>query len=191
MELAIRHTAPEDRDASLARRIAAGRLHHQAGDIDRAADVYEALLDELPPGKLRAEVLYADALTQRPDVPHRIALCEEALAFVGDDDVLATDVLGYLAVNRWFGGEVVAGLENARAALSRAEGVGDPRLVATAIARVGWLEAARLDPTRACSNEASSSNAGSRARAGSRTARSSPSPATSGRTMGSRRRAAY
>ena len=147
MELAIRHTAPEDRDASLARRIAAGRLHHQAGDIDRAADVYEALLDELPPGKLRAEVLYADALTQRPDVPHRIALCEEALASVGDDDVLATDVLGYLAINRWFGGDVVAGLENARAALSRAEGVGDPRLVATAIARVGWLEAARLDPT--------------------------------------------
>jgi DNA-binding CsgD family transcriptional regulator len=146
-ELALRHTPEEDREEILVRRIAAGGLHLQAGDIDRAADLYEALLVELPAGRRRAEVLYADALTQRPDVLERIALCEEALALVSDDDVLATELLGFLAINRWLGGEVAEGLENARAALTRAERVGDPRLVATVIARVGWLELAHLDTT--------------------------------------------
>jgi hypothetical protein len=146
-ELAVRHTPARDEEQLIARRIIAGRLHHQAGEIDRAADIYEELLAELPDGPLRADVLYADALTQGPNVPSRIALCEDALALIGDDDRRATDVLGFLAINRWLGGEVAQGLADAREGLRRAERVGDTRLLATAIARVGWLEIWQLAAT--------------------------------------------
>jgi DNA-binding CsgD family transcriptional regulator len=139
-ELAVRHTPSAHHDAMTARRILAARLHHQAGDIDRAADIYEALLPGLPAGPLRADVLYGDALTQRPDVPSRIALLEEALAVGGDDDVRVAELLGFLAINRWLAGQVVQGVEDGREGLRRAERVGDPRLLVTAIARAGWVE---------------------------------------------------
>jgi DNA-binding CsgD family transcriptional regulator len=146
-ELAVRHTPSDDVLASRSRRLAAGRLHHQAGDVERAADIFDELLAELPPGVLRAEVLYASALTQRSSVRTRLAYLEQALALVGDDDALAAQVLGFTAINRWLGGQTAQGLADARAGLARAEKVGDPRLVATAIARVGWPEIWHLDAT--------------------------------------------
>ena len=147
IELAVQHTPTADGQRLIARRITAGQLHHRAGDIDRAADIYEELLAELPAGPLRADVLYAHALTQRPDVRSRIALCEDALALVADDDRRAAEVLGFLAISRWLGGEVAQGLADAREGLRRAEDVGDARLLATAVARVGWLEIWQLDST--------------------------------------------
>jgi DNA-binding CsgD family transcriptional regulator len=146
-ELAVRHTPPHELRAHRTRRVTAGRLHHQAGDVQRAAEIFDEILAELPPGRLRAEVLYASALTQRSGVRTRLAQLEEALALVGDDDALAAQVLGFTAINRWLGGETAQGLADARAGLERAEKVGDQRLIATAIARVGWPEIWQLDAT--------------------------------------------
>src|SRR3954447_7262306 len=146
-ELAVRHTPSDDVTARRSRRLAAGRLHHQAGDVERAAGIFDELLAELEPGPVRAEVLYSSALTQRSSVGTRVAYLEQALGLVGDDDALAAQVLGFMAINRWLGGETAQGLMDARAGLARAEKVGEPRLVATAIARVGWPEIWQLDAT--------------------------------------------
>ena len=98
-------------------------------------------------GPRRGEVLYRSALTQRADPLSRTARCEEALEQAGDDDGLAVRVLGFLAINDWFEGEIRRGVRHAREGLARAERTGDPWLLASAISRVGVVRdvAARRD----------------------------------------------
>jgi DNA-binding CsgD family transcriptional regulator len=146
-QLAVRHTPLDDHDALVRRRIGAGLLHHQAGDIEGAGAIYDDLLNELPPSPQRAHVLFAAAVTERRPVPRRIAMLEEALGVVGEDDAVAAEVLGYLAINRWLGGDLTTGLRDARRGLAHAEAVGDARLLATAIARIAFLEPFALEET--------------------------------------------
>ena len=82
------------------------------------------------------------ALSERRGFVDRIALCRRALAELDRDDALALDALGYIAINRWMGGDVRGGLEDARASLrERRAAVAIRVLVATAIARGRRLEA--------------------------------------------------
>jgi ATP/maltotriose-dependent transcriptional regulator MalT len=77
-----------------------------------------------------------------------IELCDEALGEVPLDDARAARILAYRSFIRLFRADVRGGLVDARAALERAERVGDPTLVAVAIARVGQAEtwAAEMTP---------------------------------------------
>ena len=63
------------------------------------------------------------------------------------DDVRLVQILGFRAISRWVNGDVPGALRDAREGLERAERVGDPRLVATAICRVGLIETWALEIT--------------------------------------------
>jgi DNA-binding CsgD family transcriptional regulator len=145
--MAARHTPVDDVAAERSRRRAAGRFLHLAGDLARASALLDALAAELPAGPERAEVLLAGAVVQRSSAESRTAVCLQALDESGDDDGLAARILGYLAINRWLSSETIEGLADARAGLTRAERVGDPRLVAAAIACVSLLETFLLEAT--------------------------------------------
>ena len=100
-ELAARHTPPARTDDQRRRRFVAAGLHRLSGDSERACDIYEDLVDTLPVGVDRADVLYAVATTGRADIPARIRLCEQALTEASDDDARCAHILGYLAICRW------------------------------------------------------------------------------------------
>ena len=75
-----------------------------------------------------------------PTLRRSIELCDEALAEAAGDDVRSARILGYRSWFRLFEANVRAALADARAALEKAERVGDPALLAVAIARVGQAE---------------------------------------------------
>jgi tetratricopeptide (TPR) repeat protein len=92
-------------------------------------------------------VLYALATTGRADVATRVRLCDEALQGAVGDDIRLVQILGFRAIYRWVYGDVPGALLDAREALERAERVADPRLVATALGRVGLIEMWALEST--------------------------------------------
>ncbi len=144
LELAARHSPTEERGDRL--QTAAG-FHHVSGDLRRALSIYELLLESLPPGPRRAAVLYAIGRVNLANAPERLASCERALEEVGDDDALAAHILSLIGITCWLLGESAKGLAAARDGLERAERVGDPPLVAMALATVGGLETWMLDVT--------------------------------------------
>jgi DNA-binding CsgD family transcriptional regulator len=144
LELAVRHSPTQERGDRL--QTAAG-FHHVSGDLRRALSIYESLLDDLPRGPRRAAVLYAIGRVQLANAPERLASCEQALEEVGDDDALAAHILALIAITCWMLGETAKGLAAARDGLQRAERVGDPPLVAMALANAGCLETWLLDVT--------------------------------------------
>ena len=144
LELAARHSPTQERGDRL--QTAAG-FHHVSGDLRRALSIYESLLEDLPPGPRRAAVLYAIGRVQLANAPERLASCERALEEVGDDDALAAHILSLIGITCWLLGETAKGLAAARDGLERAERVGDPPLVAMALATVGGLETWMLDVT--------------------------------------------
>jgi len=141
-ELAVSLTPTGDVEQRRRRHSAAAWWHRFAGDFDRATAIWEQLLDDVPAGTARADLLYAIATTGNVDIPTRIRLCEEALTEIAPhgDDARAVQILGFLAISRWVGGDVPAALVDARDGLKRAERVGDRALLATALSRVGLIE---------------------------------------------------
>jgi DNA-binding CsgD family transcriptional regulator len=139
-ELADGRTPPNDIVGRRRRRRAAADFHHLAGDFGRATELLAGLAAELPPGVERADVLHARARIGRDDLPTRARLAEQALREAGDDDALAAQILGFLAIHRWVLGSVPDGLRDAREGLARAERHGEPRVLAMAIAGLGFLE---------------------------------------------------
>ena len=146
-ELAGVMTPPEQLVERHRRRLAAGWFHRFAGDFRRACATFEQLLTEIPDGVERADVLYALATTGRADLPTRTRLCDEAATHAAGDDVRLVQILGFRAISRWVNGDMPGALADAREGLKRAERVADPRLLATAIGRVGLIETWALEVT--------------------------------------------
>ena len=134
-----------------------------------------SLLEDLPAGPRRAAVLYAIGRVNLADAPERLASCERGLEEVGDDDALAAHILSLIGITCWLLGESAKGLAAARDGLKRAERVGDPPLVAMALATVGGLETWMLDVTRVSSSAAPTSSRASTTSWCSTTARRSTS----------------
>jgi len=131
---------PDDPAENQRRRLRAAHFRRLAGDGETAAAILKALREEVPGGAERADVLFELAMTRRETAPGMIELCDEALSEVPDDDARATRILAYRSFIRLFQADIRKGLVDARAALERAERVGDPLLIAIAIARVGHAE---------------------------------------------------
>ena len=146
-ELAAAMTPTDRLEERRRRRFSAAWFHRFAGDFQRACAIFEQLLGEVPLGVERSDVLYALATTGRADLPTRIRLCDEAATQAAGDDVRLVQILGFRAISRWVNGDVPGALADAREGLQRAERVGDPRLVATALCRVGLIETMALDIT--------------------------------------------
>jgi ATP/maltotriose-dependent transcriptional regulator MalT len=74
------------------------------------------------------------------DAPAQIALYDQALADVPEDDARCARLLGFRALSRLMHSDNVAALADARAALEKADKVRDPALLATVIGRLGQIE---------------------------------------------------
>ena len=146
-ELAADLTPPRSEDQRRRRRFSAAWFHRLAGDFERACAILEELLVEVPDGPERSDVLYALATTGRPDLAARVRLCGEAALHAAGDDVRLVQILGFRAISRWLHGDVPGALIDAREGMKRARRVGDQRLLATALARVGLMEAWALEVT--------------------------------------------
>ena len=138
---------PDEPSLSRARRLRAARSYRLAGDV-RAEALLDALLRDVPSGIERSDVLFELARVHKGETPRLIELCAEALAEGRSDDARSVRILAYRSAMRLYQLDIGEGLVDARAALERAERVGDPRLLALAIARVGHAEgwAAELTP---------------------------------------------
>src|SRR5439155_8982520 len=139
-ELAAELT-PGDPAPTRARRLRAANFHRLAGNPERAAVMLEQLLPEIPHGVERADALLELALTRRADARTMVELCDQALTEATEDDERCARILAYRSFCRLFELDARGGLADARAALEKTERVGDSRLLAVAIARVGHAEA--------------------------------------------------
>jgi DNA-binding CsgD family transcriptional regulator len=139
---------PGDSGLARRRRLQAATFDRLAGDVDLAATKLHRLLEVVPHGTERADVLFALATTFSAEPRVTVELCDEALAEASGDNVRRTRILAWRSHVRLLLNDVSGGLEDARAALEEAERVGDPVLVAVAIARVGQAEtwAAEITP---------------------------------------------
>ena len=139
-EFAAELTPATDVEAARRHRLRAAQLHAVAGNPERAGVLFEQLLAEVPSGTERADVLFGLA-TVRPADPSTFArLLEEALAEATGDDERSARILGFRSLIGFIYAGPGGSLPDARAALERAERVGDPTLLAAAIARVGRVE---------------------------------------------------
>jgi ATP/maltotriose-dependent transcriptional regulator MalT len=139
LELAAQLT-PDDPALSRRHRRRAADLYRLAGDPARAQAMLEQLLGEVSPGAERADVLLELAYVRIGDIPALVAAIEQAWGEVEGDDARSARLLGHRSAVRLSQSDNVGALADARAALERAERVGDPGGVAAAIARVGQVE---------------------------------------------------
>lgn len=146
-ELAASLTPAGDVDGRRRRRLRAAEAHRIAGDREQAATLLNELLDEVPSGRERADVLFALARGRRAELPVIAGWCEEALWEAGEDDVRAAEILAFLSWTRLLEGRVRDALGDARVALEHAEHVADHELLARAIARVAMAETWTLEVT--------------------------------------------
>ena len=131
---------PADPGLARRRRLQAATFHRLAGDVGLAAATLQQLLAGVPPGLERADVLIALATTFSADPRTTVELCDQALAEASGDNVRRTRILAWRSHVRLLLNDMRGGLDDGRAALEEAERVGDPILVAVAIARIGQAE---------------------------------------------------
>jgi ATP/maltotriose-dependent transcriptional regulator MalT len=123
------------------RQLRVARLHRLAGDVGRAVALLEQLLTQVGPGVERSDILFELAMLFRVDPRQMRELCDAALDQAAGDDARAARILANRTEANLWGGDVGAALVDARRSLERAEQVGDPTLLAVAIARIGIVEA--------------------------------------------------
>ena len=100
----------------------------------------EELLQEIPRGVDRADVLLELARTHRADQPATIALLDDALDEADADDARCAQILAYRALYRMIDAKVPEAITDSHAALEKAEQTGDSALVAVTIARAAHVE---------------------------------------------------
>ena len=138
-ELAVQRTPMRDREARWRRLVEAGLRYAAAGDVVRARALLEPLVDEIPSGPLRAEVLLNLADFRWDDAAAAIELAERALGEVGSNEPLrarAHMLLSSLALEA----EADSALGHIRAAYEAAERSGDEELALLALVNLVHTE---------------------------------------------------
>ena len=138
LELAAQLT-PDDPAVSRQRRRRAAGFHRLAGNATRAQTMLEQLLGDVSPGTERADILFELAMATL-GTPAFAGLYEQVWPDVEEDDARFARWLAFRAWARLMEPDNVRALADARAALEKAERVGDPELVAMVIARLGQIE---------------------------------------------------
>ena len=140
-ELAAELTAG---DPALARqrRMRAAILLRLAGDTERAVTMLEQLLEEVPSGLERSDVLFELAQLQSGSMRVQIERCNQALAEAESegDDVRSARIQAMRSARHLLRNDARAAFADARAALEKAERTGDPVVLAQVIAYVGRAE---------------------------------------------------
>ncbi|MGL6279202.1 MAG: helix-turn-helix transcriptional regulator [Gaiella sp.] len=134
-------TPPDDVDA-WKRGIEAGECHLEAGDTDRARRVLEDVVARLPAGHERAVALtrLAWVTTFVHGFSVSVDLFRAALAEIGDDLAARIEIERGLAWGIHELGDVVAAEPHARAALDLAERLGEPGVLASALADMAFFQ---------------------------------------------------
>jgi DNA-binding CsgD family transcriptional regulator len=115
--------------------------------VGRAIELAERLVDSLPPGSARGEVLLQRYQLVDDETPASEVLLVRALDEAGDDDLLRSRALRELAGLRgWELGDMQGALGPAREALTLAERMDDPGIQMLAAAGLAHLEAVAGSP---------------------------------------------
>ena len=125
----LRLTPPDDGDAVRRRSLAEIGHLAAAGEVGRALELVDGLIEALPPGRGRVEALVRRAGLQGEDFERVEPLLVQALEEAGDDELARGRVLDELGFLRGsLRGNLQLGLENALEALAIAERLGDRSL---------------------------------------------------------------
>jgi DNA-binding CsgD family transcriptional regulator len=144
--LEARRFTPGDVAADARRRgIEAAECHFAAGETERARSLLEEIATASPPGSDRARALNRLAWVRafREGFEVGAELFEAALAEVGDDLRLRIETELGLAWSAHEAGNVALGEERAHHALELAEQLGEPAVLASALADVAFHETCR------------------------------------------------
>lgn len=143
-ERARRLTPPDDAEG-WRRAVEAGECHIEAGDPNRARVLLEEVVARLPPGHERAAALTRLAWARAFGKGFHIGadLFRAALAEIGDDLASRIEIERGLAWSIHEIGDMAAAEPHARAALEMAERLGEPALLASALADMAFFETVR------------------------------------------------
>ena len=131
---------PGDLPLERRRRLRSAMFHRLAGDSARAVPLLEQILTEAPEGIERSDVLFELASTLRAVPQTTIERLDEALTNASGDETRQARILGYRGWIRVFQADIDAALLDTRAALEKAERIGDPALIAATIGHVAIAE---------------------------------------------------
>jgi DNA-binding CsgD family transcriptional regulator len=137
-ELAAALTSDPARSRS--RQLAAADFHRLSGNAERERLLLEHLLEEVPAGPERADVLLPLAMRLSGHAPYVLRLFDEALTEASGDDARCARILAGRVGFLLFECDVRAALADARAALEHAERTDDRALLVRAIARLATAE---------------------------------------------------
>jgi len=128
-EQAIRLTPPERTDELRKRLLETATHEIRHGDTVAARAHLEPMLEQLPAGPLRAQVLLQLARLDEFQAAKALTLCEQAIAEAGPTDVTAAAAHQMAAEMSMLTGNIPAALEHARLACDTAEEAGDRSLL--------------------------------------------------------------
>lgn len=129
------------------RRLADSAGHHIAsGDRTRGRSILTTLVDEMPAGAARADVLWRLADAGGIDLQESIRLCEQALEESGDDPAVCARIHTALGVFTWIVGDLKRSTSHCRQAATYAELAGDDLLVAISLGEVNHAEVVLGEP---------------------------------------------
>jgi DNA-binding CsgD family transcriptional regulator len=131
---------PAERTGDRARRIrAAASSIFTAGDVPRSRELLEELVERLPASVERARALRLLG-TFADDLPRCTAILEQALGETSGDLRLRSQILSRLAMQDGFRGQWGAASRHLREAVALGERSGGGAALATARARLAWVE---------------------------------------------------
>jgi DNA-binding CsgD family transcriptional regulator len=139
-DLARALTPADHVEARIHRTIHAGQFAFEVGDLAKAAACLEEAVSATPAGPLRAEALLflARVRYHSHDATAALALAEQALDEVGDDEELKPHIQLELAAAAEAVGDRARARAHAREAVALAEAEGDDASLAEALALVGF-----------------------------------------------------
>ena len=144
-EQARRFTPDELVDEAHRRGIEAAECHFEAGETERARALLEEIVAASPSGRDRAHALTRLAWVRAFKEGFHVGaeLFEAALAEVRDDVRLRIEIERGLAWTAHESGNVAAAEARARAALEMAETLGEPKVLASALAELAFHQSLR------------------------------------------------
>jgi DNA-binding CsgD family transcriptional regulator len=146
---AVRLTPPQEPERATTRALAEIEYRFASGDTAGASTLLAALLVDVPPGPLRAQVLSEQARVEHfaRDMPSSLRVYYRALAEVGGDDGLRaeieTAIAWRLVLTRT---DIAAAVEHGRRAVSIAEPIGERATLAEALAALALAEFVAGEP---------------------------------------------
>lgn len=154
-EHSVRLTAPDDERGRVRRACNHIRFLAAAGEMSRALEVADRLIDGLPAGPDRSGALVERAQLEDADLETGEQLLVQALEESADDAVMRGRVLDQLGWLRGvFRGDLLAGVDCARDAWSLADAVGDPEFRMSAAAGLSNMETLAGSPRPELMDEA-------------------------------------